>query len=271
MSQRILVVLVALPIIVPLVLWGGIWSTLLVLAMCWGGGYEFYSLMDKAGLRPARWFGLFWITLFLLFYAHPLWAHLLPANQFTLTTVLSLGLIVLFIRVLFQEERPLYTWFSTAGGAVYIGILSGQIAALRLLDTGLWWIVLAVIITWANDSVAYFVGVYFGKHPLWPRLSPKKTWEGTIGGWLGASLAGVLFYLLFAPTFSLSLWTTAALGFVGGVLALFGDLSISMLKRQIGVKDTGKIFPGHGGMLDRMDSLLFVLPYIYQVALLFRS
>ena len=269
MSKRIIVGLVALPIIVPIVLLGGIWSVALVLLMCWGGGFEFYSLMDKATLNPSRWLGLLWITLFVAFYAHPLWADYFPGFTPSLTGLISLVLISVLIRVLFVPERPLFSWFATVGGSLYIGVLGGQVAALRLLDTGLWWLVLAIVITWANDTAAYFAGVYLGKHFLWPRLSPKKTWEGTIGGWLGASIISTLFYLLFPPSFSISILTVALLALVGGILALFGDLSISMLKRQIGVKDSGHVFPGHGGMLDRMDSLLFVMPFIYQIALLY--
>jgi phosphatidate cytidylyltransferase len=108
------------------------------------------------------------------------------------------------------------------------------------------------------------VGVTLGRHKLWPRLSPKKTWEGTIGGWIGAALigGGLAWWLL--P--EVHWWVGVGLGAIGGILALFGDLSISMVKRQVGVKDSGKLFPGHGGMLDRLDSILFVLPFIYQVA-----
>ncbi|MEM7129074.1 MAG: phosphatidate cytidylyltransferase [Chloroflexota bacterium] len=269
MSKRILVGLIALPIILPIILWSEIWSAVLILLMCWGGGYEFYSLMEKAELRPLRWLGLLWITSFVLFYAYPLWGNYLPAGPPSLTAIMTGGMIALYIRTLYQNERPLFSWLVTVGGAAYIGILGGQVVALRLLDAGRWWLVLGIIITWANDTAAYFTGTYLGRHLLWPRLSPKKTWEGTIGGLLVAAIISGLYWILFPPFAQISIQAVAGLAVIGGILGLFGDLSISMLKRQIGVKDSGNVFPGHGGMLDRMDSLLFILPFIYHVALFF--
>lgn len=145
-------------------------------------------------------------------------------------------------------------------------MLIGEILALRFVDNGLWWFLLGLLITWANDTVAYFVGVWFGKNRLWPRLSPKKTWEGTISGWAGAALmSGCIAWLTPLP---IHFGIGALLGAIGGILALFGDLSISMLKRQVGVKDSSALFPGHGGMLDRLDSILFVLPFLYHVVLI---
>lgn len=268
MSQRIVVGLIALPIVIAVLLLGGIWSTLTVWLMCMGGAYEFYQLMDKADLHPARWLGLLWVTLLVFFYAHPLWTDFLPSFTPSLTIFLSVGVLAVFIRSLFQIDKPLLMWISTVVGAVYVGVLGGQFAAIRLLEGGLWWLTLGIVITWANDTAAYFIGTYLGRLKLWPRLSPKKTWEGTVGGWLGAGILSYLFYLLFAPPIPLSALSVILIGITGGILALFGDLSISMLKRQIGVKDSGQVFPGHGGMLDRMDSLLFVMPFIYQAAML---
>jgi phosphatidate cytidylyltransferase len=145
--------------------------------------------------------------------------------------------------------------------------MMAQVLALRLSPEGLWWLLFGLLITWTNDTAAYFVGVTIGRHKLWPRLSPKKTWEGTIGGWVAATLLGGML-ALWLPL-SKSLVYGAGLGALCGVLALFGDLAISMVKRQVGVKDSGKLFPGHGGMLDRIDSVLFVLPFLYQALSLF--
>jgi phosphatidate cytidylyltransferase len=127
----------------------------------------------------------------------------------------------------------------------------------------MWWLLMAILITWSNDTLAYFTGVTIGKHKLWPRLSPKKSWEGTVGGFLGAALAGGLVAML--SPLSIGFGLGALIGLIGGILALFGDLSISMVKRQVGVKDSGHLIPGHGGMLDRLDSVLFVVPFVYLV------
>jgi phosphatidate cytidylyltransferase len=256
MTTRILVGLVAAPIVlIPLWL-GGVWALLLILAVALIGGVEFYELMAHGGYAPARVLGLLWLAALVVTGWH-------PGMPWSLA-VLTGGLILTLIYALYQTESPVTIWAVTSIGAIYLGLMLGQAVALRLLPNGLAWLFLGVLITWANDTVAYFVGVTLGRHKLWPRLSPKKTWEGTIGGWIGAALigGGLAWWLL--P--EVHWWVGVGLGAIGGILALFGDLSISMVKRQVGVKDSGKLFPGHGGMLDRLDSILFVLPFIYQVA-----
>ena len=273
MNQRILVGLIGLPIALIPVWLGGLWAAALLLCVAVIGGHEFYSLMQKGNFRPAYALGMLWIALLII---HPV-RILLPGalsttfEAVTSNTILIFGLIATLIYSLFQTEKPLFTWFSTIAGALYIGLLSHQMLSLRMTEHGLWWLLFGVFVTWANDSAAYFTGVSIGRFKLWPRLSPKKTWEGTIAGWVVAAAIGALFVLITplspfdAP---ISLMNAAILAFFCGILALFGDLSISMLKRQIGVKDTGNIFPGHGGMLDRLDSPLFVLPFLYQYVLL---
>lgn len=230
---------------------------LLVLAVAIGAGHEYFSMMQVGDYRPAYWIGMVWLCAMVL----AAWqAHLVAVD-----TVITAGLIITLTYALFQHDHPLQTWVSTSSGIIYLGLVLGQGLALRLLPNGFAWLMLAVLITWFNDTAAYFVGYTLGKRKLWPRLSPKKTWEGTIGGFVGGTLAGGLI-ALFTPV-SMGFAAGALLGLVCSVLALFGDLSISMIKRQIGVKDTGAIFPGHGGVLDRLDSVLFVIPVVYHVAL----
>lgn len=264
MTTRIVVGLLALPLVLIPVWLGGVWVLLLVLCIASMAGYEFFIMMRKGGYQPNLWLGLPWLALIIIcFGASLLPGTGLPQPFFTLPIVFTVGLFATLIWALFQVEKPLLGWMSTSLGAIYIGMLSGQILSLRLLEDGLWWLILGIFITWMNDTSAYFTGVTIGRHKLWPRLSPKKTWEGTIAGWLGAALIGGLITWLspLQDGFMFGFW----IGAIGGVLALFGDLSVSMFKRQVGVKDSGWLFPGHGGMLDRMDSILFVLPFIYQV------
>lgn len=259
MSTRILVSLIALPLVILIIWLGGIWVTIAVIGVALLGGYEFYNLLDKCGYRPVRWVGMVWLAL-LVAYS---WLPTTPyVPEISRTTLITLGLIATLVYALFQAERPLDVWMSTCIGAIYLGILLGQLVALRLLPDGLWWLLFGLFITWCNDTVAYFVGVSLGRNKLWPRLSPKKTWEGTLSGWVGAALLGGLFTWL--SPLDASFRFGAFLGGVSGILALLGDLSISMLKRQAGVKDSGHLIPGHGGMLDRLDSVLFVVPFIYQ-------
>jgi phosphatidate cytidylyltransferase len=169
------------------------------------------------------------------------------------------------------EGHPIQSWALTLGAALWLGWLISHFLQLRDLSppfglgAGTRWLVLAFLVTWINDSAAYFVGKGIGRHPCCPYLSPKKTWEGTIGGWLGG-LAATLFlgrWLVDLP------WGHGLLlGALVATVAPFGDLAKSMVKRQVGVKDFGALIPGHGGMFDRIDSLLFVVPVVYYYATL---
>ena len=263
MSTRIIVALVALPLVIAPVWLGGVWVTLLALFVALIGANELYDLLEKSGHHPARGLGMVWVALFVLYNWPPALTFIPGVTQ---ATLLMVGLIALLIYTLYQAEHPLDMWMATGMGAVYLGIMLGQALALRLLPEGFWWVVLGLLVTWGNDTVAYFVGTNFGRHKLWPRLSPKKSWEGTVSGWLGAALLGGLAAWL--SPLNASFLFGAFLGASGGILALFGDLSISMFKRRAGVKDSSNFFPGHGGMLDRLDSPLFVLPFIYQAVII---
>ncbi|MFZ5438617.1 MAG: phosphatidate cytidylyltransferase [Myxococcota bacterium] len=134
------------------------------------------------------------------------------------------------------------------------------LAALRLANDGGLWVLAALVITWGNDTMAYFAGRLFGKHKLYPEVSPNKTWEGFFGGFVGA--IGFLFVqrAFFFP--ALTVVDCFVLGSLGSILGPAGDLCESMLKRAYGVKDSGKIIPGHGGMLDRIDALIFNAPMV---------
>jgi phosphatidate cytidylyltransferase len=148
-------------------------------------------------------------------------------------------------------------------GALYVGGLLAFIPLVRRLDQGVGWIFVLLASSWLGDTGAYFAGRAFGRHKLAPRLSPKKTWEGAIGGFFASSAGAVLFGLLFGLD---TPWiVVAALGGVLDVFGVLGDLAESMLKRAFGVKDSGGILPGHGGILDRVDSVLFAAPVLYLV------
>lgn len=260
MKQRIIVGLIALPLVLLPIWLGGIWAVLFFVAVAVGASREFYHMVRQGGYHPSTLLGILWTVALVLAYVYP--------NILRLSTVLMAGLTITLVEVMHEKREPMHTWMATGMGAIYLGILLGQIAALRLLPDGLWWVFFGLAVTWINDSAAYFTGVTVGRHKLWPRLSPKKTWEGTVAGWLAAALAGTAMILLtplqatHSPLFGL------VVGFGGGLLALLGDLAVSTLKRQVGVKDSGHFLPGHGGILDRLDSLLFVLPYVYQVVTL---
>jgi phosphatidate cytidylyltransferase len=141
-------------------------------------------------------------------------------------------------------------------------------------EHGTFCVVFTLLAAWISDAGAYFVGTKFGKHKLAPHISPKKTWEGMIGGLLFAGISGLLCgfgyewineWLHGAPAVDANEWYLAATAVIVAVLGLIGDLSASIIKRQCAIKDFGNVFPGHGGILDRFDSVLFAAPFVYQL------
>ena len=147
---------------------------------------------------------------------------------------------------------------------LYCGLLVASLVGLRL-RFGVGWVILSFVVTWLNDTFAYFAGHAFGKHKLFERISPKKTWEGFAGGAVG-SVVGALVsrWLLLGNELTPSSAVVVGLG--AAVLGPLGDLAESMVKRAAGVKDSSRIIPGHGGLLDRIDALLFVAPWVYVCA-----
>jgi phosphatidate cytidylyltransferase len=165
-------------------------------------------------------------------------------------------------------------------GLVYAPLPLALVAQLRGFPGGDWWVVLLLSVTWMNDTGAYFAGRAFGRHKLLPRVSPKKTWEGFAGGMAGSLAAAFVVrtigqdlgrwqsILPSAKGFpALTVVDCLFLGLAAGILGPSGDLAESLLKRAFGVKDSGKILPGHGGILDRIDALLFTAPLVYFFAL----
>jgi phosphatidate cytidylyltransferase len=275
---RIIAALIAIPIVVIPIYLGGIWGLAFGVVVTVVGCLEMFDMLRKGQYHPLPWIGIPWAVMLFLSGWDPNqvqqssisvtgWltgptVRLIELVSFPTATVLIAGFIVTLTASLFIHEKPVNTWLATSMVAIYLGVTLGQVVSLRFLPNGFWYVLFGFLVSWANDSAAYFVGVTLGRHKLWPRLSPKKTWEGTIGGWIASTAAGA--FLAWAMPVGIGPVFGAVVGLIAGVLALFGDLSISMIKRQTGVKDSGTFFLGHGGLLDRMDSLLFTLPFIYQ-------
>jgi len=158
-------------------------------------------------------------------------------------------------------------------GVAYVGWIGAYLVSLRSLPDGLWWLLTALPAVWVGDSAAYFVGRAVGRHRLAPRLSPKKSWEGYLAGIAGAAGAGAGFAALWAvaagPTASLTASRGLILGLILGIVTPLGDLGISMIKREVQIKDSGNLLPGHGGALDRLDSWLWAGVLGYYVVGLF--
>jgi len=278
LASRVASALVLLPVIIALV-WWSVWSvavTVVVAAViCL---LELYGAFAAGGYHPRSGLGLgIMLALVLTAALRPVVAYdLLPL---VLTAVVLASLIAELARP--SQAATLPSWALTLSGTLYVGWLlshfillrelntplrPGPLAALRI-EPGAAWVYLALAITFLQDTVAYFVGRSFGRHKLAPRLSPKKTWEGAIGGMIGAIAGSLICLLLLGLPLSLS--ASLALGAVGGIVGPLGDLAESLIKRQVGLKDAGSIIPGHGGILDRADSLLFTAPALYYLILLF--
>lgn len=177
--------------------------------------------------------------------------------------------IILIIELFAQAQKP----FSNIGhillGIIYIGFPFALVIMMsidRQLRDFTPYIILGILLmVWASDVAAYFSGRALGKNKLFPRISPKKTWEGAIGGLLGAVAAGALIYMVYRQlgVHSLTLQNWLILGAITAVFGILGDLVESMLKRSVNIKDSGNLLPGHGGFLDRFDAFIFVIPFAY--------
>jgi phosphatidate cytidylyltransferase len=187
----------------------------------------------------------------------------------------ALTLVVLFFGLLFllrfKDLSAVVQHLSlTLFGFLYLPLLLGHLALLRALPEGRQWVFLTLLIVMASDTAAYFIGVSFGRRKLYPAISPNKSIEGSLGGLAGSLGGAFLGRAWFFPAIGIQDCIFLGLGL--GALAQLGDLFESMLKRSFQVKDSGNLIPGHGGILDRLDSLIFAFPAAYYYALiLFRS
>jgi len=180
-----------------------------------------------------------------------------------LPTLLATLVCIISVPLLSRSplEQSLRDGAMTMFGVLYLGLTLGTLSMTRLLPLGEWLIFFLLLVTWASDTGAYLVGTLYGRHRLAPTISPKKTVEGLVGGLIAAIIAGYAARWWFLPELSgLDCLILATLLTIAG---LWGDLTESAMKRSVGMKDSGGILPGHGGMLDRLDSLLFAAPVFY--------
>ena len=251
-------------------IWAGLpWLSVLVAVATALGVVEFYRLSEGWGARPSVVVGGPW-ALILVFSGH-LGGWLTPwALLGGAATVFGWHQLhrLLAMTLLAKDgvEPPSFKdatsdWSYTAAGALYVGWTLSLALVLRQESQGLEWVVVALLGTYATDSGAFFIGRTWGRRPMAPMVSPGKTWEGAAGGFV----TGLVAVLALATWLDLpiSMWEAAVLGVLIGVFAQVGDLVESRLKRASGVKDAGSLIPGHGGMLDRLDSVVFVLVVVY--------
>jgi len=277
LKKRVITALWGIPLLVAVIWFGEPWNPTLftVFIAVWAllAAFEFYRLVTTSKVSPLTYFGLVCVLLFIVGRNPDVLSALEPHFDIALITplILSAAAVLSFIWLLArrQKEGAFAGWAWTMAGVLYIGWLLSYLVSLRGLEDGRNWIFLALFTTFASDTAAFFIGRALGRHPLAPNISPGKTWEGAVGGVLGAVLVSLFFVL---PT-PLSLnpylnWGQAILlGLLVSVFGQIGDLTESLLKRNVGVKDSGTLIPGHGGVLDRVDSIVFAGVVVYYFAL----
>ncbi len=258
MKTRLISTVILLPIGIVIILIGGGLFDLVLAFIFTLAVYEFVQLMKLGKFAPNLVFAtaFVWVMLF---------DAVLPRLSLSRPALALLLIAALTWQMRSRNGSPTANWALTVAGGVYLGIAGAHFILIRELNNGAWWLMMALAGTWLADSGAYLVGRKFGVHKMTPTLSPKKSWEGLAGG----AAFGVIIGALLAVALSLVLkidipwWAGAALGLIGALIGVLGDLSISMMKREVGAKDTGHIIPGHGGVLDRLDSLLFTIIVSY--------
>jgi phosphatidate cytidylyltransferase len=242
---------------------GGYHFLLLIDSIIFVGMWEFYRMMESNGIRPYKKIG---IACALVLSWYVFFHYGVFANLF-----LTLVLVTLMCLELTRGETKMATTHiaTTILGVMYIGFFGAHLILLREFPLsinldysfGASFVFLAFIVTWAGDTGAYLVGSLIGRTPLLPRVSAKKTREGSVGGLVFAIAGALVARWWFAPY--LDLWEALVLGVIAGTVGQLGDLFESLIKRDAAIKDTSEMIPGHGGVLDRFDSLLFTSPLIY--------
>jgi phosphatidate cytidylyltransferase len=251
---------IALPLLVLLLFKAPPLATVALVALaCAIGLAELFAMLAAGGIAAFPILGQFCAFILYLSIAIPV-AQLLPP-RFPAVTVLIAAAALL-------RAKAMPTSVPAAAGtlfaASYVGVLGGTIAALRTIEPvadGAWRVTMLLAIVMTSDTFAYFAGSAFGRHKLAPLVSPGKTVEGLAGGLVGGIVAALVVRYLGLSWIPVA--AAIALGIVVAAFGVTGDLVESLLKRWSGVKDSGHLFPGHGGMLDRLDSLLFGAPVLY--------
>jgi phosphatidate cytidylyltransferase len=274
------------PVVVIPAYFGGLPFALLVTALALYALREFFSVAHVRDNRTYRWTGrvfgllMIWTAIFNSKDIPEPFVSLMPSWQSTFGAEPIFGVPLFYVLPVFvimwvitvpilmgTYEGMLTKECVTMFGILYFGWFMGHLVFLRHLPGGFGYIIFLSMAVVLNDVCAYVFGRLFGKHKMTPHISPKKTWEGAAGGLFGSLLAVVVFHY---ATPSLSWGKTVIAGLIIAVAAPVGDLVVSVIKRDMAVKDSGNLIPGHGGLLDRCDSLLFATPAFYYYLVLLR-
>jgi phosphatidate cytidylyltransferase len=288
LAKRWAVAGVGVPVVLVLLYVGG-WPIALVIAGLAGfGAWECYRLADRSDVAALDGLGVASAAALVVLAAwQQTFAAFAPA-ALALVGLLTMASLVVAMRARGPTRKPLEVVAITTFGVLYAGLSLSFVPLLRALPARNGWVdgpgegwggvavlALPLAATWIGDAVALFAGRAWGKGGLAPTISPKKSWVGVWAGLAGAGAAGVAWWAVAGTLLPRqpvqSPLSAAAIGVLLGVGAVLGDLAESLLKREAGVKDSGTVFPGHGGVLDRLDALTFTLPTAYAVLVLFEA
>lgn len=263
MIARGLTILFGVPVILACVYYGGLPFLFLVLALALIAVNEFYNLMMKKGFFPAYYVGNLITAGFIIFAYYAVKRNWEPAHSAILTLAAAAALIAgVFLK---REKDTIVDVAVTILGMVYVGWFLSYLFFIRALTDHGGYLFFLIFTIWAMDISAYFAGRVFGHTPLLPSISPKKTWEGAIAGFLVALVAAAVF----SQTAGLVIWHALVLGVLIGIFGQVSDLIESLIKREAGAKDSSNLIPGHGGVLDRIDSFVLTAPLMYYYLILF--
>ncbi len=249
---RLLSSIVLIPIVIGAVILGGGWLFVVMglgFLLC---GYEYFTILRVGGYQPERTLGLILIAALML-------DVLLDLNATRPILIASVALPLVWELRRRAHQNFLQNWALTTIGVLYIGGFGAHLFLLRGLRDGATLLGITLLATWATDIFAYVAGGAFGRRPFFAEISPKKTWEGALGG----LAAGTVAFGGLASVYGIEPWLALAGGVGLVVAATLGDLLESLVKRQVGVKDSGSLCLGHGGVWDRLDSLLFTVTFAY--------
>lgn len=288
LTRRVAVAAVGIPTFVLLLFMGGWVLGVAVAVLAALGAGEVYDLAEARGTRPLRRLGMAGAAcLVLAAVAVPGFADF-AAWAFGGVCVLAAAALVLAMPTRGADEGPLSAVSVTVVGALYVGAPLAFLVLLHAMPGQYGWggptasawsgalvVLLPLAATWVGDSAAYFLGTAFGRAKIAPAISPNKSWVGAFAGVTGSALAAGVWLLVARPALPdfpvVSVGVVAALGVIIGVGGQVGDFAESLLKREAGVKDSGSLFPGHGGVLDRVDALIFAFPIAYGLLVVMES
>ena len=228
-----------------------------------GCTFEFFRIVGKQGATPCRWLGyVYAVAAIVVVAAIPLLPGLsgFSVGLSAMMAVPMLFALAAIVQLWYRSAEPFRDAAYTMVPLLYVAVPLGLMLSI-VSDVSAWVMLMVIVLVWTNDNGAYMIGSWLGKHKMWPRHSPGKTWEGTAGGILVTLVVAVFIGPLVPPYIAWYHWLV--IGLFCSAVATLGDLVESMLKRSVDLKDSGKIMPGHGGFLDRFDSLLVATPFVF--------